>query len=320
MKRKTIIITGILILTLLAVTGYFLYPYYVKQKTISEKTAEINTIEKDFKNSTDRESRLELLKSTIQESKDYTKSKKFFPEISDQYKTLISSMQNKFVKEYQQIMEENAPLDIGTSDDIDTLANHKDNLNNLLTTIEAEKEYTLSNNSNYQEYIENLSSYIEAYTNRITDIEEKQKTEAEAQKKAEEEAKRKAEEEEARKKAEEETAKTHYENEYFSIDVPKEWIGNWSVSETENTIQPDNPRVIAAYSTSYHPNGDGYGGGAIIHVLKLEEGDRLGYGYFSMSQDVDCITPNASTENFVFIMTQAGAGFFNDGGATITAK
>lgn len=41
-------------------------------------------------------------------------------------------------------MEENAPLDIGTSDDIDTLANHKDNLNNLLTTIEAEKEYTLS--------------------------------------------------------------------------------------------------------------------------------------------------------------------------------
>ena len=108
-------------------------------------------------------------------------------------------MQNKFVKEYQQIMEENAPLDIGTSDDIDTLANHKDNLNNLLTTIEAEKEYTLSNNSNYQEYIENLSSYIEAYTNRITDIEEKQKAEAEAQKKAEEEAKRKAEEE-AKKK------------------------------------------------------------------------------------------------------------------------
>ena len=28
MKRKTIIITGILILTLLAVTGYFLYPAY----------------------------------------------------------------------------------------------------------------------------------------------------------------------------------------------------------------------------------------------------------------------------------------------------
>ena len=48
-------------------------------------------------------------------------------------------MQNKFVKEYQQIMEEMTPLDIGTSDDIDTLANHKDNLNNLLTTIESGK-------------------------------------------------------------------------------------------------------------------------------------------------------------------------------------
>lgn len=106
----------------------------------------------------------------------------------------------------------------------------------------------------------------------------------------------------------------------FLLMFQKNGLGNWSVSETENTIQPDNPRVIAAYSTSYHPDGDGYGGGAIIHVLKLEKGDRLGYGYFSMSQDVDCITPNASTENFVFIMTQAGAGFFNDGGATITAK
>ena len=78
MKRKTIIITGILILTLLAITGYFLYPYYVKQKTISEKTAEINTIEKDFKNSTDRASRLELLNQRFRNQKTILNQKNFF--------------------------------------------------------------------------------------------------------------------------------------------------------------------------------------------------------------------------------------------------
>ena len=28
-------------------------------------------------------------------------------------------------------------------------------------------------------------------------------------------------------------AKTHYENKYFSIDVPEDWIGYWDVIEEE---------------------------------------------------------------------------------------
>ena len=149
----------------------------MKQKTISEKTAEINTIEKDFKNSTDRESRLELLKSTIQESKDYTKSKKiFFLKYTDQIiKTLISSNAKQVCKRVYSKLWKKMPLsDIGTSDDIDTLANHKDNLNNLLTTIERKKNILYP----IIQIIKNIlksSSYIEAYTNRITDIEEKAK-------------------------------------------------------------------------------------------------------------------------------------------------
>ena len=98
-------------------------------------------------------------------------------------------------------------------------------------------------------------------------------------------------------------------------------MAKWSISETENTMQPDNPRVVAAYSASCDPDGDDNGGGAIIHVLKLEEGDRLGYGYFSMTPDAEHI-PSADYSNgiYIFIMTQAGASFFCDGGATITAK
>lgn len=58
------------------------------------------------------------------------------------------------------------------------------------------------------------------------------KEEEEAKKKAEEEAKRKAEEEQ-RQREEEEAARryaaTHYDCEYFSVEVPESWEGNWTV-------------------------------------------------------------------------------------------
>ena len=305
-KAKIISIISVVLILIIGIAGYFMYQKAEEEKAIKKSLNKITKTEISFSKVETHEEKLNILKSCITEMTDYNKSKEHFKQVTDKYKSAISSMQEVFTKEYDSIIEENTLNNLDSLDNISAITNNKDNLSSLLSTIEAEKDYVFSSNDDFESYQQKITELTESYTNRITALEE-------AKKKAEEE-------EEARKKAEEEKAKTHYENEYFSIDVPKEWIGNWSVSETENTIQPDNPRVIAAYSTSYHPDGDGYGGGAIIHVLKLEEGDRLGYGYFSMSQDVDCITPNASTENFVFIMTQAGAGFFNDGGATITAK
>lgn len=168
---------------------------------------------------------------------------------------------------------------------------------------------------NYQEYIENLSSYIDAYTNRITDIEEKQKAEAEAQKKAEEEAKHKAEEE-ARKKAEEETAKTHYENEYFSVDVPKEWIGTWSVTEEDNSLGKIHSTI---YTFSYDPEND-YGGGAMIYVLDMSDTSIPLPTYASMIPS-ECEEIGVTSFGYYDVFkTEAGAGFFFDGGATITLK
>lgn len=58
--------------------------------------------------------------------------------------------------------------------------------------------------------------------------------------KAEEKARQLAEDtiidEENRK---DEAAKTHYENKYFSIDVPEDWIGYWDVIEEENSLYVD---------------------------------------------------------------------------------
>ena len=122
-----------------------------------------------------------------------------------------------------------------------------------------------------------------------------------------------AEEEEARKKAEEEKAKTHYENEYFSIDVPKSW-NNWSVMPGQNTRH--NSSAVGVYNASSGPGG----GGADIYVLEIKypETTRLGYGDFALPEGGSYVG-ETSNGQFVFIMTEAGAGFFSSG-ATITLK
>ena len=62
-------------------------------------------------------------------------------------------------------------------------------------------------------------------------------------------------------------AKTHYENKYFSIDVPEDWIGYWDVIEEENSLYVD--QIL--YRLSYKPPVENYGGGAEIYILDMSD-------------------------------------------------
>ena len=324
-KTKIISIISIILILIIGIGGYFMYQKAEEKKAIKKGLDNVTKVEDSFSKAKTHEEKLNILKSTITEMEDYNKSKKNFEQVTDKYKSVISTMKESFMKEYDSNIAENTLSNLDTLEDISLITTSKDTLTSILATIESDKEYTFSSTKDFENYKQKITKLTESYANRITALEEaKKKAEEEAKRKAEEEARIKAEEEkrkaeeEARIKAEEEKAQTHYENEYFSVDVPKEWIGSWEIVETENTMQPDNPRVIAAYQASKEKD---YPGGAIIHVLKIEEGDRLGYGYFSMTPDAE-IVPSADYSNgiYVFIMTQAGASFFGDGCATITAK
>lgn len=307
MKAKIIGVVVVIVILLCSGVGYFLYQRNVRQKAIDKKIEEISEVEKKFSASEKREDKINILKNILADMDEYNKSKDKYKEVSEKYESVVSNMRGAFSKEYDTSIKENTIDDIGNLEDIETINANKDNLNKLLSLIESEKKYTFSKESESGQYIQKIDSLIESYSNRIEVLEE-------AQKKAEEEAQKKAEEE-AQRKAEEERAKTHYENEYFSVDVPTDW-NEWSIAPGENYRQ--NSNAIAVYDCSM---GKGeFGGGAEIYVLEIKypETDRLGYGNFILP-DGGTYVGQTTNGKFVFIMTEAGAGFFSHG-ATITLK
>ncbi len=308
-KAKIISIISVVLILIIGIAGYFMYQKAEEEKAIKKSLNKITKTETSFSKVETHEEKLNILKSCINEMTDYNKSKENFKQVTDKYKSAISSMQEVFTKEYDSIIEENTLSNLNSLDDISAITNNKANLSSLLSTIEAEKDYVLSSNDDFESYQQKITELTESYTNRITALEEaKKKAEEEAKRKAEE-AKRKAEEE-ARKKAEEEKAKTHYENEYFSVDVPKEWIDCWSVQEekrgTDGTI----------YHFSYDPPGENNGGGGRLFVVDTT------YGLPQNGRVLNeaCELVGYTSNNFgIFKGIEAGAGFFSSE-ATLTLK
>lgn len=102
--------------------------------------------------------------------------------------------------------------------------------------------------------------------------------------------------------------KADYENEYFSVVVPKEWKGKW-------TLEVNSYKTKEFYQTYMFSYGRGIGGGgAMVALVKPEykaqwTKDKDGYGY------------KGDVGGYSVIVTQAGAGFFDrDGGAKLYLK
>ena len=300
MKVKIIGVIVVVVILLCGGVGYFFYQENVKQEAIDKKIEEISEVEKKFSASEKREDKIYILKNILVDMDEYSKSKDKYKEISEKYESVVSSMQGEFSKEYDASIKENTVDDIENLEDIKTINTNKDNLNELLSLIESEKKYTFSKESESEQYIQKIDSLIESYSSRIGVLEE-------AQKKAEEEA---------QKKAEEERAKTHYENEYFSVDVPADWAGSWSVEERDGS---SGQIKCTIYTFSCYPQND-YGGGGMGYVFDMSDTSIPLPTYASMvPSEPDCGIGTVSNGYDEVFVTEAGAGFFSNG-ATITLK
>ena len=112
---------------------------------------------------------------------------------------------------------------------------------------------------------------------------------------------------------------THYENQYFAVDVPADWANAWILRETDNSL---NGIISTKYEFSFGESSESTpaAGGAIVYVIDMSDHSRPLSHYSRMIPENVTSLGTASGENEVF-MTEAGAGFFTrDQGATITLK
>ena len=114
-----------------------------------------------------------------------------------------------------------------------------------------------------------------------------------------------------------EQVKTSYSNEYFEVEVPESWEGDWSVIEEDNT---NNGIKSTVYHFTYNPEGPDNGGASDVYVIDMSDTSRPMGHYNRMLPDYcEEVGVTSFGSNDVFKM-EVAAGFFHDGGATITLK
>ena len=260
-KKKTIIaILSALVVLAIAIAGFF----YVKQQryeqSINEKLTEISDTSSGFQ-SAERSTKLTLLQKLQKELKEYKESENPDDKVITKYESEITTMKAYFVEEYNKAVADNTVDDVDSISDAETVNKKSTALKELKTKLSAEKDIFF-NNEAATALEKKIDDTIAAYTKRAEKIEADRIA---AEKKAAEE-KKKAEEKAATEKAEaEKKAKLHYENEYFTIDIPESWLQQgrtWQI-----TPRPGKYNGVMEYSLSQSDGTPYSSGGVTIYVF-----------------------------------------------------
>ena len=262
MNRNKKTIVSIVLLTIAIVICFFGYNFYQKKQeevVSAEKLTAIHEVIKKFNDGNDRTERLNLLKDTLDEQSKYNLNSYKDSKVQDEYKNSITTMRTYFQNDYDNTLKTNTLSEINTVSDEKVITDNKTKLDELTKTIEKEKDYTFETDQKAQEKKSEIEKLVKKYEERITELKKKSK---------DSESKR---ENSANKSGEKsgKTNTTHYENEYFSVDVPKKWDKIWSLSmdvDSSNLGTPSQPAII--YSFKHDPEGNvPFGGAQTIYVF-----------------------------------------------------
>lgn len=193
-KSKKFIIPIIIVVIVLVVASVLGYRYYQEQelqKKIDTAIAEIEKTETDFNKEDTREDKLALLQSVSKEHTDYEKSKDMIKEIDEKYHSVIADMQKVFKEEYDKTLTDNTLKDIDKISDKEQLNNTKTKLDELLQTIQNEKDIVCTENE-VKEYETKITDLVKSYEDRVTAIEKEEQAKKEAEEKAKKEAEQQA--------------------------------------------------------------------------------------------------------------------------------
>ena len=262
MNRNKKTIVSIVLLTIAVVICFFGYNFYQKKQeevVSAEKLTAIHEVIKKFNNENDRNERLNLLKDTLDEQSKYNLNSYKDSKVQDEYKNSITTMRTYFQNDYDNTLKTNTISEINTVSDEKVITDNKTKLDELTKTIEKEKDYTFETDQKAQEKKSEIEKLIKKYEERIGELKAKSND-------------NKAKKENSAKNSEEKSGKsnaTHYENEYFSVDVPQKWDKIWSLSmdvDSSNLGTPSQPAII--YSFKHDPEGNvPFGGAQAIYVF-----------------------------------------------------
>jgi len=260
-QKKTIIaILSAIVLLAVAIAGFFYVKQQKHEQAINEKITAISDTSSGFQNS-ERSNKLTLLQELQKELKEYKESENPDEKVIAKYEGEIASMKAYFVEEYNKAVADNTVADVDSITDAETVNKKATALKELKTKLSSEKEIFFDNDE-ATTLEKKIDDTLAAYTKRAEKIEADRIA---AEKKAAEE-KKKAEEKAAAEKAEaEKKAKLHYENEYFTIDIPESWLQQgrtWQI-----TPIPGQYNGVMQYSLSQSDGSPYSSGGVTIYVF-----------------------------------------------------
>lgn len=260
-KKKTIIaILSAIAVLAVAIAGFFYVKQQQYEQSTNEKITAISDTSSGFQNA-DRSTKLTLLQELQKELKEYKESENPDEKVITKYESEITTMKAYFVEEYNKALAENTVGDVDSITDAETINKKSTALKELKTKLSAEKDILFDNEA-ATALEKKIDDTLLAYTKRAEKIEADRIA---AEKKAAEE-KKKAEEKAAAEKSEaEKKAKLHYENEYFTIDIPESWLQqgrNWQI-----TPRPGKYNGVIEYSLSQSDGSPYSSGGVTIYVF-----------------------------------------------------
>ena len=300
MNRTNKTIISIVSVAIAVVICFFGYNFYQKKQAevvSAEKLTAIHEVIKKFNDGNDRNERLNLLKDTLDEQSKYNLNSYKDSKVQAEYKNSIKIMRTYFHNDYDNTIKANTISEVNTVSDEKKITDNITKLEGLTKTIDKEKDFTFETEQQSQEKKSEIEKLVKKYEDRISEIKKK---------------------ENSSNKTEEQSGKTnatHYENEYFSVDVPQKWAGIWSfteASDTSNLGTPSQPAKI--YSFKHDPEGNvPFGGAQAIYVFPN--------GIPSKSESSPMLKKISSN---VYLGPGAASGFFSTDGrpdrATIKVK
>ena len=293
-NNKTIIlIVSIIVALIICFFGYNLYQKKQAEVISAEKLTALHELTKKFNDENDRNNKFNLLKDTLDEQSKYNLNSYKDSKVKDEFKNSINIMRDYFHKDYDNTIKENNISDLNNISYESKFSDKKAKLDNLIKVIEKEKDVTFETEQQAQEKKSEVEKLIKKYEERRPELGKKEK---------ETEEKRTSSSPDIGEKDVTMTS-THYENEYFIVDVPAKWSGKWSISktiDTKNLGTSSQPAIIYAFSRS----GDNPmlgGGGQTVHVYPN--------GLPSKANSVKEWTKFGSN---IYVGAGASSGFFNE--------